>query len=237
MLIGYLFLSLYCCLLFHLKVETDQAKELIEVPDAVNERELAKAQQPLLSKSMRRLTVAISVFSLSIAVIVFLFFPRTTGASLLSRQLQFQNSQTLTGFSDEVNFQTVAKITQSDEVVAHVSVTKNGQLYVTQAPLLLRGTTLDTYGGGGSGWQWTRASNVDDNSQGVIDTDLTADVERPFPQPPGRYDAYRQEISLQPTGTAVLFAMPGIVSAKSVRDTMRSADIFPGSKRCRRSSG
>jgi uncharacterized membrane protein YesL len=32
MLIAYLFLSLYCCLLFHLKVETDQARALISVP-------------------------------------------------------------------------------------------------------------------------------------------------------------------------------------------------------------
>src|SRR5262245_3669897 len=31
--IGYLFLSLYCCLLFHLKVETDHAKQAIGIPE------------------------------------------------------------------------------------------------------------------------------------------------------------------------------------------------------------
>ena len=107
---------------------------------------------------------------------VFLFFPRSTGASLLA--LQFQNSQTLTGFSDEVNFQTVATITQSDEVVAHVAVTKNGMPFISQVPLLLRGTTLDTYGGGTSGWQWTRDAGGDDMFHRVMDTDITADGDR-----------------------------------------------------------
>jgi transglutaminase-like putative cysteine protease len=217
-LIGYLFLSLYCCLLFHLKVETDQAKELIEVPDTTKDRK--GLAHPLLSRSMRRLTWAISMFSLAVAVGVFLFFPRSTGASLLSA-LQFQNSQTLTGFSDEVNFQTVAKITQSDEVVAHVAVTKNGKPFISQAPLLLRGTTLDSYSGGSSGWAWSRDTNTEDMFHRVMDTDVTADGDRTLhPIAPGE-DLYRQEISLQPTGTAVLFAMPGIVSMRSARDTMR----------------
>src|SRR3954470_19148473 len=82
-LVAYLFLSLYCCLLFHLKVETDTAKELIEISEVSKDRK-TPAGQPLLSKSMRRLTIAISMFSLAIAVAVFLFFPRSTGASLLS---------------------------------------------------------------------------------------------------------------------------------------------------------
>lgn len=218
-LIAYLFLSLYCCLLFHLKVETDQAKELIELPELARARKSA-ASHPQLSRSMRRLTIAISMFSLAVAIAVFLFFPRSTGASLLSA-LQFQNSQTLTGFSDEVNFQTVAKITQSDEVVAHVAVTKNGRPYISQSPLLLRGTTLDSYGGGTSAWQWTHSQSPDDPNRRTIDTDVSADVERTLSAAPDGADLYRQEISLQPTGTAVLFAMPGIVSIKTVRDPMR----------------
>src|SRR5687767_2297945 len=33
MFIAYLFLSLYCCLLFHLKVESDQARSAIAIPE------------------------------------------------------------------------------------------------------------------------------------------------------------------------------------------------------------
>ena len=55
------------------------------------------------------------------ALFVFLFFPRGTGANLLA-PLQQRASQTLSGFSDNVSFQNIARISQNNEVVAHVRV-------------------------------------------------------------------------------------------------------------------
>src|SRR4051812_16033293 len=76
----YLFLSLYCCLLFHLKVETDHAKSAIGVPsDKLNPMTLRQDQR-YLPRSMRRLTLIVSSSAIAMAVVVFLFFPRNTGA-------------------------------------------------------------------------------------------------------------------------------------------------------------
>src|SRR3954471_11749074 len=48
LLIGYLFLSLYSCLLFHLKVETDTAKAAFPLPDArINPAALRRDQRHL----------------------------------------------------------------------------------------------------------------------------------------------------------------------------------------------
>src|SRR4051794_35937691 len=160
MLIAYLFLSLYCCLLFHLKVETDQARALIAVPaDKINPATLRQDQR-YLTRSMRRLTGLVSSVAIAFAVVVFLFFPRGTGAGLFG-QLQFRPAQTLTGFSDEVSFQNIARITQSQEVVANVQLFKNDKAIEGSEQMLLRGVALDVYSGNDSSiaspWQWVRS--------------------------------------------------------------------------------
>src|SRR4051794_37374131 len=155
----YLFLSLYCCLLFHLKVETDHAKQAIGVPlEKLNPATLRQDQR-YLSRSMRRLTALVSTFAISTAVVTFLFFPRGTGAGLLG-PLQWKPSQTLTGFTDSVSFQNVARLTQNTREVAWVKVLMDGQPYHAAEPLLLRGLTLDRYSGNGdetgaNAYQWT----------------------------------------------------------------------------------
>jgi hypothetical protein len=121
MFISYLFLSLFCCLLFHLKVETDQARAAIAMPDERIHPSILRQDQRHLAQSMRRLTAFVSLVAIVTAVAVFLLFPRGTGAGLLG-PLQFRQNQTLTGFSEQVGFQNVAKITQNDEVAAHVKV-------------------------------------------------------------------------------------------------------------------
>src|SRR3954468_21919347 len=94
--VSYLFLSLYACLLFHLKVETDHAKAALGVPqDKLNPMTLRQDQR-YLPRSMRRLTALVSIVSVATAVVVFLFFPRNTGAGMLG-QIQPRASQTLTG--------------------------------------------------------------------------------------------------------------------------------------------
>ena len=78
--IGYLFLSLYVCLLFHLKVESEEARKAIALPETEPNPATLRQDQNYLSSSMRRLTGLISTVAVVMAVLVFLFFPRGTGA-------------------------------------------------------------------------------------------------------------------------------------------------------------
>src|SRR3954454_3345504 len=143
--ITYLFLSLYCCLLFHLKVETDTARAALALPEEIISPQRLRQDQRYLSRSMRRLTGFVSVVAVFTAVVVFLFFPRGSGQNLLG-PLQLRPSQALTGFSDEVGFQKIAQIQQNDQIMAYVKVWKNDEP-VEGGTLLLRGTTLDRYTG------------------------------------------------------------------------------------------
>ena len=56
----------------------------------------------------------------------------------------------MTGFSEHVGFQEVAKITQSNEDVADVIVFRDGTMFKGSAPIYLRGLTLNHYTGPGS---------------------------------------------------------------------------------------
>src|SRR5437588_3737746 len=73
LLISYLFLSLYCCLLFHLKVETDTAREALgAAADKVSPSTLRQDQR-YLTRSMRKLTAFASIVAIAFAIAVFLF--------------------------------------------------------------------------------------------------------------------------------------------------------------------
>ena len=113
----HLLLSLYCCLLFHLKVETDKARKAQTLPEEKLSGVTLRQDQRYLSRSMRRLTGMVSSVALLCAVLVFLFFPRGTGAGMLG-QFQLHPPETLTGFSDEVQLNQVARITQNNTPVA-----------------------------------------------------------------------------------------------------------------------
>src|SRR3954465_5698607 len=91
LLIVYLFISLYCCLLFHLKVEADQAKLAIAVPEEKLNPNTLMQDQRYLPQSKRRVTMFVSTFAIIMAVIVFLFFPRGAGAGIFG-QMQFRPS-------------------------------------------------------------------------------------------------------------------------------------------------
>ena len=221
--IVYLLLSLYCCLLFHLKVEADIAKEALSPALAKWGEGPLRKDQAHLSSSMRRLTALVAVFALFWAVVVFLFFPRNAGAGMFG-QLQWKPGKTLTGFSEQVSFQQVARITQNDDVVGTVKIWKGNQLQSFHEPLFLRGVTHDYYTGGGDGgsqlpYQWTHAAQpggevhhdrYSDMSPGDesawIPSEFTVGATQLM-----RSAQYRQEIQLSPTGTAVLFALPGAV--------------------------
>jgi transglutaminase-like putative cysteine protease len=215
LLIIYLFLSLYCCLLFHLKVESESAAA-IAAPQVKILPAMLRQDQRFLTRSMRRLTALVAGVSIIMAIVVFLTFPRGTGGGMLG-QFQFRQTQTLTGFSDQMSFQQVARITQNQEIVAYVQLWKNDTLIRGTEPLLLRGITLDVYGGndgfeGSSAWQWSR-SRTDER---LIDLEPQRKII--LGPAPGR-DLYRQSVKLLPTGTNVLFTLPGVVAISS-RETV-----------------
>jgi transglutaminase-like putative cysteine protease len=209
LLVTYLLVSLYCSLLFHLKVEADAAKKLLgQRQERINPAVLRQDQRRL-SGSMRRLTALVSVFSIVMAVAVFLFFPRSAAEGLLGHHI-FPAQQVLGGFNDTVSLDHVAKIGQSEEIVAQVKVTHLGKPWGGTEPLLLRGTTLDHYSGPedeSQKWQWDRTV--------VGKHELYAEVHAPYGQrsptgyvPPSPTD-FIQEVTLQPTETRVVFAMAG----------------------------
>jgi len=205
LLIVYLFTSLYCCLLFHLKVETDTARAMMfGLGQRVNPPTLRQDQR-FLPRSMRRLTVVVSVAAISFAVVVFLFFPRRVGAGLLG-PIQFPQGQAMTGFGDQVSYNQVARIMQNTEPVAYVWVTHNGEP-VRGGTLLLRGVALDRYTGSGENgpaWQWIRTpepeslfNNVTEHSPARLSPQQGTDI-------------YRQRWQIiRGTGSNVIFALGG----------------------------
>jgi protein-glutamine gamma-glutamyltransferase len=203
--IVYLFVSLHCCLLFHLKVEVDQAREAYQQPtDQVEPLPMIQDQRDL-PRSMRRLTGLISLAGIAMAVLVFLFFPRGSGQPLFG-PLQPRVAMALTGFSDRVDFQKIAQITPNGDVVARVELYYKSDKVTQPGELLLRGSVLDAYTGNDASrgeWQWYRS-----DANGFTETqpaeagrglDLQTDVDAPW----------KQVINLQPTGTNKLFAIAG----------------------------
>ncbi len=201
LLLVYLILALYACLLFHLKVETDAARQMLSLPadeDAVPAT--LRQDQRFLSGSMRRLTGLIAVFATTLAVIVFLFFPRGAGAGLLG-PLQFSSTQSLPGFNDEVSFQSVARIGQNRQIIARIELFDHttGSRIREPRELYLRGGTHNYYDAAPDSpgrWRW---SNID--PQREFDERL---------MPPMTDELVRQSVTLEPTGTRRLFALAGV---------------------------
>ncbi len=210
----YLFLSLYCCLLFHLKVETDAARAASGAAEAnAKPRDPAvleyanRQDERHLSRSMRRLTGLMSLVAIIAAVAVFLLFPRGAGQAMLV-PMQVQPQSVLTGFSEEVRFDTVARITQNDEVVGYLEVWKHDGKTETkvanQEEQLLRGVTLDSYHPDGARGEWHR--NANDDPGETQQPDLPWQLHPKQPAPPVYW---RQKIQLKPTGTRTFFALAG----------------------------
>lgn len=214
-LVIYLFLSLYCCLLFHLKVETDHAKVALGVrEDRINPATFRQDQR-YLSSSMRRLTGLVSAVAIALAIAVFLFFPRGAGANWLT-PLQMRASSSV-GFTDEVSFQSVARIQQNNELAARVRLLHNGKPVQGTMMLLLRGNVHTSYSGGAGGaWKWLRTTQGEPPNIDINPNSGTAQL-------PGRStnDQWYQEITLEPHGLTTLFSMPGPVAVGGSNDLSR----------------
>lgn len=197
----YLIVSLYCCLLYHLKSETDRARAALAIPvDRFNPATL-RHDQRYLPRSMRRLTALIASVALTSAVLVFLFFPRGPGQGMLG-QLRYR-TPTFTGFSDEIGFEQITRIKQNNETVAHLTLQRNGELVRGTESLYLRGFTADAYGIEPSRTgrpQWISSTSRNEPGRGRYRTADGNSAER-----------WKQTFRLQPNGSRYLFALPGVV--------------------------
>jgi protein-glutamine gamma-glutamyltransferase len=209
--LSYLFISLYCCLLFHLKTEADRAKAAQPVPPEKFNAATLRQDQRYLPRSMRRLTALVSSVSMLAAVLVFLLFPRGTGAGMLG-QLQMRQPELLTGFNDQVQFNEVAKITQNDTPVGTVAVWHDDKPVSTGA-LRLRGVTFDRYHRGRSGeWEWSRGTSGNNMATGPSEQEAQAGMTYATPDLMQRSPVsggWRQVIHLDPIGSKALFALGG----------------------------
>jgi hypothetical protein len=223
LLVIYLFISLYVCLLFHLKIENDHALAAQTLPVDQLTEATVKQDQRYLARSMRRLAALVSLAAVGMAVFVFLFFPRGTGAGMFG-QLQLQ-PPALTGISGDVSFNSVSNIAQNNEIVAQVQVWKNETPVEGTQPLLLRGQTLDIYNADLRRWKRSEADPLD----GADDRDTGSGGTVEFRQGSSEIytgDRYRLKISLRPTGTNMLFGLPGLLSFAPSRGIGRVRFIY-----------
>ncbi|MDB5325867.1 MAG: conserved rane protein of unknown function, Transglutaminase-like [Phycisphaerales bacterium] len=206
--IGYLFLSLYCCLLFHLKAESDYARQVTGLDESKINPMTLRQDQRFLSRSMRRLTGIVSTFAIGTAILVFLLFPRGSGAGLIGN-MSFQPSQAMTGFSDQIADQNIARIQQNEAQAGWVTIKKNGETWGGPGEVIyLRGNVADTYVSDPNDmadrWTWKRTATEPREL-------LTKPLETGA-------DQYEQQIRLLPLGVKTLFALPGVVSFNSGGD-------------------
>lgn len=243
-LFAYLFLGLYVCLLFHLKSEMENVRAAMTIPVDVVNPAVLRQDERFLPASMRRLTALVATAGLVCAVLVFLFFPRGPGAGILG-QLNYRPTTAMTGFSENVSFESVARITQSHEKVGTVKITEDGKEVRGARAIYLRGLTLDYYSGDGrddsspgfpsfqtaAPWQWTRTRPPESRPM----TGASGEVVE-FGGP-GEHELV-QEIKLEPIGTTVLFGLAGPYKVlfprelhftfSSFDETLRINDVVAG---------
>lgn len=211
LLVAYLFLSLYCCLLFHLKVETDAARRSMGLrEDNPGNRRKLRQDQRRLGSSMRRLTGLVSVVSVLFAVMVFLVFPRGSGAQLVGRdRTQFRSTEAVTGFSGKVSFQDLARITQNETPVAYLELLRNGLTVRGAETLYLRGNTLDLYVSEPDAtdrWTWRKTSL---ETRTIGSADQFGSIARLGPAIASSPIVYEQRFELQAVGLDVLPTLAG----------------------------
>jgi len=208
-LVLYLFTALYCCLLFHLKVEADRAQSQFPVPAPGIPLSTLRQDRRFLSRSMRRLTALVAVVSLAVAAVVFLFFPRGRPGAALG-QLQLPYGPTMTGFSERMDYQHLDRIRQDPRVVGHVTLWRDLRPWRSGQSLYLRGATYDVYGV--EPRLWSR------RPQAMESREITAGVRQLLVRSglAGQH-LIHQKISLNIAGGTV-FALPGPVFFQAPRD-------------------
>ncbi len=211
--IVYLLLGLYVSLLLHLKTESDRAVAAFAIPG--DRLPLSQGQgqaQRSLRRSLRQITTVVACAAIASAVAVFLFFPRSSSPPIGGGSFGLTKSTPMTGFSDRVSFDQVARITQNTDMVARLRVTRHGET-LKPGVLYFRGTTLSLYSGGVTNgnvigrWEWFHAPAID--SPTVVMADPGVPVALVSAEHPNGPDSIEQEITLEPTGSRVMFSLAG----------------------------
>jgi Ca2+/Na+ antiporter len=213
LLVAYLFLALYCCLLFHLKVESDKAREAsaIPIPADVIIPLPPRRERKQMARSMRRMASVVAVYALATAIITFLFFPRSNGNGMLS-PAQFSRAMAQTGYNDHLSLDPYTSLQSDDQIIGHARITRNGRELGPGDTVYLRGVAMSWY-------QSLRARGTfqrlrDDPKPINVPRDTTISLRgfrRPFnypvasPAPLGESSTFTQSLTLSPTGTHVLF--------------------------------
>ncbi len=204
-LLVYLLLLLYCCLVFHLKQESDYARHLLGYSEASLNPATLSRDRKQLAQSLRRLVALTATFAISGAILTFLFFPRIGGAGMFG-PLKWTPAELVTGFSDSVSFQNVAMITQNTEAVAWVTISRDGTPY--QGELLLRGNVLDRYTGSHpkqreNRYEWIRTTTRLEKIQ--YDNAAIHTI-----SPARAADVLHEQITVAPLGTNSMFVVGGL---------------------------
>ena len=203
----YLVVLLYGCLLFHLKVESDRARSVQSLLGRKLNAATLRQDQRHLPRSMRRLTGLMCTVCLVCAVFVFFFFPRGAPSKLFGQSM-VRPPEVLTGFSDDVQLNQVAQITQNNTQIASVKVTHNGAL-VNSGVLALRGATFDRWTRKGSGgpWHWQHSARA--GPELLLERSIDAGEIYPIAAAGLPTEQWRQAYRLEPLGSKVLLALGG----------------------------
>ncbi len=166
--------------------------------------------------SIARETVRITILTLALASVFFAVMPRLGENGWVMAKV----GQTLTGFSPEVQLQSVATLQQNPDPVFRMTLRNafSNQPIETEDPLYIQGNVLRYYGrtGGGSSFSWRR------NDPGAAPyPELTA-----LPTAPTRESLVRQHFTLDMPirGNGTLFAIYPIYSTSTTPNTMRLLD-------------
>lgn len=208
LLLTYLPVGIYCALLFQLRSAAERART--EGASAMNPSRIVgnERSKRQLTRCVRRFTAVLATTSLLIASVVFVAIPRGKRGEVVPVSAAPSASRALSGFNDHVSFGQVTSIAQSEHVVGSVDVSRNGA-HLTGQGILLRGLALDTYsrvdGPAGATWQWTQTTPLSSIRSLVAGETMPLTIRVPAEQ-------WAQKISMEPTGTDVLFAVAGPVS-------------------------
>ncbi len=155
LLIVYAILGMYVLLLHQLYAAHDENRR-VRLETMPQGYRLAPSHRPVTGRAVagqfRWFVSAVTVIGLAISVTVFVLFPRGVGEDLIP-QLQGPSATRRPGFTEEINLLTGTRITDSRSVAMEVSVLdETAKPMEFGRPLLLRGSVLPQYDGGG---QWS----------------------------------------------------------------------------------
>lgn len=206
----YVLLSPYAALLFHLKVETDHAKRQMGLDERQADPLTLRQDQRFLNRSMTRLTAMVAAVAIVMAIVVFLFFPRVPGSSLIT--WQFRPAMAATGMSEQMSMQSVTRVQQNNTEIGSVYVSHNGEP-VTGGELYFRGNVYDVYDGNAQSptrWSWQRAASPPVPSS-MMTRISGEELQFPHASIEGQdEDVWVQEFRpLKPTGVSFLLALDG----------------------------